>query len=400
MKSLLYLSHRIPFPPNKGDKIRSYNLLARLAKNYRVYLATFIDDKNDWQYTDVLREICEDCLFVGLNPLFSRALSARGLITGSSLTLPYYSNREMDSWVRELVRDNKLDAAVAFSSSMAQYLEPLHAASLPSVIDFCDVDSDKWLQYSENKGFPMRWVYAREGGKLAAEENQFHLESAASVFISDDECDVFRDIATADAEKICTVKNGVDTDFFDPDAELDNPFSDGEKAIVFVGAMDYWPNIDAVSWFAQDIFPAISRLHPDLRFYIVGSSPTDAVMKLEQDPNIKVTGRVDDVRAYLQYAHCCVAPIRVARGVQNKVLEAMSMAKRTVASAAAIEGIGSVDDLVPVESIEDWVEAISAALKSEKPERKDVYRQHVMDAFSWDASGAQLSALVENAISR
>jgi sugar transferase (PEP-CTERM/EpsH1 system associated) len=385
--ALLFLAHRIPYPPNKGDKIRSYHLLRYLSTRYRVYLGAFIDDASDWKYVNKVKELCEECFFLDLKPRLARIKSTLGLLTGDPLSVPYYYNREMERWVRCKVENNSVDQLVAYSSSMAQYaLTPDHGFK-HRIIDFVDIDSDKWRQYAAKKGWPMNWIYRREAEYLFRYEKKVAEHFDASLFVSSAEAQMFRKLAgDGFAEKIDFYNNGVDIDYFTPRESLRNPYATEERPLVFTGAMDYWPNIDAVSWFAKEVFPEILRIEPRARFYIVGGNPAERVLQLQQQPGIMVTGRVDDVRPYIQHAAVAVAPMRIARGVQNKVLEAMAMGKPTVVTPQGLEGIEAEDgkEVLVASDIADFVDAIKSILEGERAELGNQAKQLISKAYTWN----------------
>ncbi|MBW8307477.1 MAG: TIGR03087 family PEP-CTERM/XrtA system glycosyltransferase [Thiobacillus sp.] len=336
MEGLLFLAHRIPFPPNKGDKIRSFNLLRHLSARYAIHLGAFVDDPDDWQYRDALKPYCASIKLLPLNPRRAKLASLFGLLTGEALTLPYYRNRELDRWAHELAASGAVTRGLAFSSAMAQFMP---AGLARRVLDMVDVDSDKWTQYAPTQRWPLSWLYAREGRKLAAWEARVAQDFDATLLVSHAEAALLQRRAPAAQHKIGAFENGVDADYFSPARDYPNPYPPGVQGVVFTGAMDYWPNVDAVSWFAERIFPAVRASVPDAQFTIVGSHPGDAVLELARQPGVVVTGSVPDVRPWLAHAACAVAPLRIARGVQNKVLEAMAMARPVVASAQAAEGI-------------------------------------------------------------
>jgi sugar transferase (PEP-CTERM/EpsH1 system associated) len=340
MRDLLLLVHRIPFPPNKGDKVRSFHLLRHLAEHYRVWLGTFVDDPDDWRQMDEVRRFCADVYCVGLDPRWAKLLSLRGLATGEPLTLPYYRHPGLQTWVNRVIQEHRIDRALVFSSAMAQYLRAPGHANLKRVMDFVDVDSAKWAQYADGKPWPLSWIYRRESQRLLAFERTVAVEFDASVFVTPEEVALFRQLAPdVPPEQVRAVSNGVDTDYFDPNRDYPNPYMSNEQVLIFTGAMDYWANVDAVTGFARAVFPEIHRAAPDSRFYIVGARPAPAVQQLATLPGVQVTGTVPDVRPYMAHARFAVAPLRIARGVQNKVLEAMSMAKPVLATSAAMEGI-------------------------------------------------------------
>jgi sugar transferase (PEP-CTERM/EpsH1 system associated) len=338
MEPLLFLAHRIPYPPTKGDKIRSYHLLRFLATRYRVHLGTFIDREEDRVHEPALDALCESKLAVTLDPRAAKLRSVAGFLTGEALTLPYYRSPEMRRWVESIVADHSIRRAIVYSGTMAQYVRDLN---LHVVLDFVDVDSAKWTQYSERRSWPSSYVFRREGEKLLSFERSAAAGSAASVFVSRAEAELFLRSAPEFSVRVHVIENGVDSDYFSPDPLRASPFRTGETAIVFTGAMDYWPNVDAATWFAREIMPSINQQRPDARFYIVGMNPSASVRALASLPGVVVTGSVPDVRPYTQHASVVVAPLRVARGVQNKVLEAMAMARPVVVSSSAANGIAA-----------------------------------------------------------
>ncbi|MDJ0710582.1 MAG: TIGR03087 family PEP-CTERM/XrtA system glycosyltransferase [Woeseiaceae bacterium] len=400
MKDLLYLAHRIPYPPNKGDKIRSYHLLQRLAEKWNVHLGAFVDDPDDWQHVSVLQDICAETCFVGLNPSWAKVRALRGFLTGTSLTMPYYRKSELGDWVASLADSRHIEAVVVFSSSMAQHAESLLGGDTRSVIDFCDMDSDKWHQYSQKFGGIRRWIYGREAARLRDEETAIARKFDASVLISDDETRIFCEQTGTPPERVHVVRNGVDLEYFDPGQPFNSPYREDEKPLVFVGAMDYWPNIDAVKWFADHVFPAVREVRGDANFYVVGSNPGREVLELGEREGITVTGRVEDVRPYLAFSLCAVAPLRVARGVQNKVLEAMAMARPVLASDAALEGISFTDDsgITVCNAESAWTDALVTALdKTSVNATVSGARRHVSEQYSWDASVQSLVDIIEAA---
>ncbi|MFZ6843193.1 TIGR03087 family PEP-CTERM/XrtA system glycosyltransferase [Undibacterium sp. RuTC16W] len=395
-QALLLLVHRIPFPPNKGDKIRSYHLLKHLAKKYQVHLACFIDDANDIQHIDTVKQWCGDTHFESLNPATAKIASLTALLSDRPLSLDYYRSKAMQDWVNTTVSKHQIDKLVVFSSVMAQFAEQM--STLTRVIDFVDIDSDKWRQYAEKKSFPMSWLYRREGRCLLHYERRIARECDASLFVSEAEADLFRQLAPESADTIGFFNNGVDTEYFSPEHSLDNPYHAQDLVIVFTGAMDYWPNIDAVTWFAQAIFPLIRHKHPDALFYIVGTRPAEQVKALAQLPGVRVTGSVPDVRPYLAHAKVAVAPLRIARGIQNKVLEAMAMAKTVIVSPQALEGIDAAidEELILAEDENGFADAVSIALEKTNTALEKAARLRVITRYNWDANLQKVDAALES----
>lgn len=400
VQGLLYLTHRIPYPPNKGDKIRSFHLLQHLSKRYRVYLGTFIDSEEDWQYEENVRNYCQDVCIVRLNPLQARVKSLFALSGNGPLTLAYYRDAKLKQWVNGLIDTGSVQDIVVFSSAMAQYVE--HLSDHRRIIDFVDVDSDKWRQYAQSKSWPLNWVYHRESRYLLDYEKKIAGQFSYSTFVSEKEAELFRQFVPDSAEKINFFNNGVDTDFFSPARDYPNPYPTGKRVLVFTGAMDYWANIDAVSWFANSVFPSVRTKLPDVDFYIVGAKPARQVQMLANLPGIHVTGAVEDIRPYLTHATVAVAPLRIARGIQNKVLEAMAMQKPVVVSGQAMEGIHAISgkELIVVRDAGDYVKQLLSLLDSnEQVVIGRSARERVLRDYTWSANLSRVDALLSDTCS-
>jgi sugar transferase (PEP-CTERM/EpsH1 system associated) len=393
---LLLLVHRIPFPPNKGDKVRSYRILRHLAERYRVFLATFIDHPDDWAHLPTVEKWCEAVCARPLHPRAGRLASLRGLITGEALSLPYYRDRALQDWVRGMVRRHRIGHAVVFSGAMAQYLEGLPLQR--RVVDFCDVDSEKWRQYAPTKPWPLNWVYAREGRRLLEFERRVALAAEASLFVTRPEAELFERRLADGAARVAVMENGVDTAHFSPDRAAASPFPPGGPVVVFTGAMDYWPNVDGVCWFARDIFPRLRHTFTNLRFWVVGMNPSAEVRALASAGNVVVTGTVPDIRPYLAHADAVVAPLRIARGIQNKVLEAMAMGRPVVAHPACLEGLSAgvgVEVLVAAEP-EEYVRRVAQALGPAGPAIGAAARARVAERYDWARQLAVLDRALES----
>jgi sugar transferase (PEP-CTERM/EpsH1 system associated) len=395
MQELMFLAHRIPYPPNKGDKIRSYHLLKHLSRNFKVHLGAFVDDPDDWQYAKLLADIVAgEMKLLPLNPRWATLRSTYGLLNGEPLTVPYYRNTTLQNWVDQLITNQPIRHVVVYSSAMAQYV--MAYPKLHRVIDFVDIDSDKWRQYAERKPWPINWVYRREARSLFAFERRIASTFEASAFVSRAEAELFQRLAPECASRVGYYNNGVDLDYFSPARTYDNPYPPGERVLVFTGAMDYWANVDAVIWFAREVFPALHAQFADVRFYIVGSRPTAEVQALAGNA-IVVTGSVADVRPYVAHAAISVAPLRIARGIQNKVLEAMAMAKAVVVSPQALEGIDAKTDheLILANDAAAFISRIAAQLSQPDETLGQAARRRVEQAYSWNSSLQRVDRLLE-----
>lgn len=398
MKELLFLAHRIPYPPDKGDKIRSYHLLRHLAPRYKVHLGAFIDDPLDWRHVASVREMCGETCFEALRPALAKVRSLAALATGEPLTLRYFRSAALARWVRDLLASRRIERALIFSSAMAQYVEGAPGDGVRRVLDFVDLDSDKWRQYGARSRGPFRWLYRREAETLFGAERRYAATFDASLFVSESEARLFSGQAPEAAARVSVVENGVDTEYFSPEGAYPNPFPAGEAALVFTGAMDYWANVDAVVWFASEVFPRVRSSVPGACFYIVGARPARAVRDLAQILGVRVTGTVPDTRPYLAHARAAVATLRLARGVQNKVLEAMAMARPVVASPQAVSGIKYCAELKQwsADAPDSVAESLVRLLRDPAPPGLgEALRAHVIRHYNWRDNLGRVEAILE-----
>ncbi|HEY1283424.1 MAG TPA: TIGR03087 family PEP-CTERM/XrtA system glycosyltransferase [Steroidobacteraceae bacterium] len=398
MSEVLFLSHRIPYPPNKGDKIRSWHLLKALTARHQVHLASFVDDPDDLQHIATLRRHCGEVRIEALRPLPARLRGLAGLARGTSVTEGSYRSSAMRDWVRSLLERRPIECVFVFSSAVAQYAE-LPGVSYPRrVIDLCDVDSDKWRQYSRSGSRWVRWVYALEARRLAAQETRWVGEFDATIVISAAEKKLL-DGQCGRPERISIVRNGVDTDYFDPTQAFSSPFQPDAQPIVFTGAMDYLANVDGVEWFAQSVLPRIREACPRALFAIVGSNPAPRVRALTRLPGVMVTGSVADVRPYLVHAACAVVPLRIARGLQNKLLEAMAMGRPTVTTRAGARGLTEGDSIPGVALADDpdsFAGAVIARLERDaRASHNEPARRFAVDHYGWSANLRRFLELVD-----
>ncbi len=373
---LLFLCHRIPFPPNKGDKITTFNLLKYLSERYLVHLGCFIDDEFDRQYIHELDQFCHSSFCLDICQRKQSTSGIKALCTGESVSTAHYRSTKFQQWVDTTIAENKIDLLFVYSSGMSQFIEFEQYQHKTRILDMADIDSDKWRQYAENKPWYSRWIYSREQKILAKHEQQVLQDFEAVTFITDEETELFRTMSPSSSqEKIYTLSNGVDTDYFDPQTEFD--ITDLPQlvspSICFTGAMDYWANVDAVVWFCKNVWPQVLAKVPNCTFYIVGGKPSVKVTKLAEIQGVIVTGRVPDVRPYVAVATLAIAPMRIARGVQNKVLEAMAMAKPVVMTSMGQEGI--------------QVDTVQKALVHDEPNKMADSIIHLLEQKELDYSG-------------
>ncbi len=394
MREILFLAHRVPWPPDRGDKIRSFHILKKLQSMAPVRVGAFADDARDLECANAERAGLA-ALHVELRNKPGWLSGVEALASGKPVSLTAFGSKSMQDWVNERLSSGMISHIFVFSGQMAQYVPADFDGRF--VMDFVDVDSAKFESYADEGNALMRWVHEREGRKLAAFEAEIARRADASLFVSTAEAALFR--ARSGADRVAAMGNGIDTVFYDPSAKyrkLHPVFPD--PLIVFTGQMDYRPNIEAVSDFAHNALPAIRAAHPETTFAIVGRNPAPAVVELSALPGVQVTGAVDDVRTWLSGADIVVAPLRIARGIQNKVLEAMAMAKPVVASTAAAEGIDAVDGehLMVAQDAGEEAAMVSALLSDTDARLRlgAAARAHVMAHYGWDAQLAPLDAIM------
>ena len=340
---ILFLCHRIPFPPDRGDKIRSCNLLKRLAQVAPVHVGCFADDDRDMGFVGELAAIAQShCLLRRDKSKIVAGLT--GLAKREPLLVSLFDHPGLHQWVAKTLADRPIRAVVAYSAQMAHFV-PALTPDVRFLMDFVDFDSAKYAAYGAQGSGPMGWINRREGRVLLDFERRVAARADISTFVSEAEAALFRAASGLGPDRIISLENGVALDYFDPAADFP-PVDHGDgPLLVFTGQMDYRPNVEAVESFARQTLPAIRTVHPNARFAIVGRNPSKAVEELAAQPGVIVTGGVPDVRGWLAAADLVVAPLRIARGIQNKVLEAMAMARPVVASPQAAEGIDAQDDL-------------------------------------------------------
>lgn len=327
---ILFLAHRLPYPPNKGDKIRSFWELKAMSGRHEVDLFCFYDDQQDAQYIPELRKFCRSCYAEPLSPMGSRLRALFAVATRRPFSTAYYYSPRMAQKVRRALHERTYDLIFVFSSSMAQYAG---GTSIPAIADFVDVDSDKWQQYARQMRAPRSWLWTYEARQLARYEDAVARRFSATILCTEAEARILR--KRVPGSPVFAVNNFLDMSSYDPEAtSVTAEVRALQPYVVFSGQMDYYPNVDAAEYFCREVFPAVRAQMPELKFVIVGRNPAPSVRRLAADPAIQVTGAVPDVRPYLRGAAAAVAPLRIARGVQNKVLEAMAMGVPVVTSGA------------------------------------------------------------------
>jgi len=393
MRDLLFLAHRVPYPPDKGDKIRAWHMFRHLAQTHRMHLGCFIDDPADWEHLPALKAMCADLACFPLDPRRARLKALLRLRPGQPLSLGYFHDRRLQRWVDAKLADPAIERVFVFFSAMATYA--MHAATPRRVLDFVDVDSTKWTTYAAQAHMPMRALWAREGRTLLSFERRAAASYDYSFFVSEPEWQHFVALAPEAAGRTGWISNGVDLAFFSPNLGLPPPFEPCGADLVFTARMDYRPNIDAAVWFARSVLPVLRVRRPAARFWIVGSAPTPEVRQLAALPGVQVTGRVPDTRPYIASADVVVAPLQIARGIQNKILEAMAMARPVVATPEAFAGVRATPgrDILLANGVDETVRNIINVLDGRHATLGAAGRQAVEAAHQWQVTLRPLDRL-------
>jgi sugar transferase (PEP-CTERM/EpsH1 system associated) len=397
---ILLLTHRMPFPPDRGDKIRSFNLLAYLSRRHEVYLASLLDDSRDLVHIPQVRQRVAGFVYELIGRGLRKLLCLRGLLLGSSATVTYFYSPALQRRIDALIDSVPFDCYFCFSSPMAEYLyRSRHAANRIAgalrVMDLIDIDSHKWRQYAAQAPFWQAWVYGLEARYLAAYERRMAQTFDQLYVVSEQERQLFPDATRMD--KLLALSNGVDLEFFTPDFVSAGQGQLRGLSLVFTGVMDYWPNIQGITWFVERLLPRIQHAVPDAQLYIVGSRPTADVQKLTRSKGVNVTGYVDDVRHYIAAASVCIVPLTIARGIQNKVLEAMAMGKAVVTTAQAFEGLRAIagEDIIVADGEEDFAAAV-VSLMLDVGRARDIgarARARTVQNYAWEKNLALLGRL-------
>jgi polysaccharide biosynthesis protein PslH len=382
---VLFLSHCVPNPPDKGEKIRAYHMMKHLAGRCRLHLACLARSDEELEAARELKGICATVYSERIRPLGKLAGTMIRFAGGASLSASYYASSGIKRYVERLKQETDLKLSVCYTAVMA----PMSPAGVPMILDLVDVDSEKWLQYASSR--QPAFLYGLEGRRFRKFESQQARKAACTLLCTRQELALFRSFEQKAASDC--LENGVDLNYFDPDKVEPLAEAHGRRVVVFTGVMDYFPNSDGACRFVRDVFAGLHRRHSDIEFWIVGRNPSGQVKSLAVEPGVRVVGGVPDIRPYLRSAHAVVAPLRIARGIQNKVLEALAMGKRVLASGAVCKTFGETLP-VGVDAFEtaDDIEGVLARVDG-RPDA--VIREAAGQRFSWDANVEMLWKLVE-----
>jgi len=397
MGEILFLAHRVPFPPNRGDKIRSSNLLKKLAQISPVHVGCFAENSEDREGAKEVASLsASHCVVNRTKPLVLAGVEA--VLLGKPVSLTAFHSARLENWVHETINSRPITTIFVFSGQMGQYIPDDFQGRV--VIDLCDVDSAKFENYAS--AGQRVWLNSREGRLLAREEERLAARADATILISDNEANLFRSrLSVPETANVQVIGNGIDSDFFDPahsTPQADLATRPGPH-FVFTGQMDYPPNEQAALWAIGSLWAAYKVESPDAEIHIVGRNPTKPLQDKDRQ-GVTIWGEVPDVRPFIAAADCIVVPLSIARGVQNKVLEAMAMARPVLLTRQAATGIDAVDGKHWM-LCEDDPDAMAARIDDLRanPDAAiamgEAARQFVLDHHNWDAMLAPLATLVD-----
>lgn len=387
---LLFLTHRVPFPPNRGDRIRSYHILKFLSRSAEIDLACLTEEPGP---ETTLRELEKHCRRIAIAPLSTVGRwirAAASFAGGRSATEGLFESPGLKRTIESWAADTKYDAILVYCSSMGQYLKMPQLRNAPCVVDFIDVDSAKWLDYARCAPRALRWLYRAEATRVRRLEAELIARARAVAVVSEPEAELVREICP-DAS-VHAIPNGVDLDYFGPPSRPASASANDAAATslscVFVGALDYFPNIDGVLWFTGEVWPRIRARFPAARFMIVGRNPSQQVRQLAGSPGVEVIGEVTDVRPFLHRATVAVVPLRIARGIQNKALESLAAAKPLVASSKVLQALGVADgsQAFAADANHEWASTILSLFENETLRNQVADRGYrfVREHCNWD----------------
>ncbi|MFL0356470.1 TIGR03087 family PEP-CTERM/XrtA system glycosyltransferase [Erythrobacter sp. GH1-10] len=400
MGDILFLAHRVPFPPNRGDKIRAHHILRKLVSIAPVHVGCFAETEEDRAAEAQLARIAAShCVPARSKPLVLAGVEA--VLAGKPVSLTAFHSARLEKWVRQTLAERDISTIVVFSGQMGQYIPDEFQGRV--IVDLCDVDSAKFEGYADTG--ERVWLNAREGRLLAREEERLGRRADATILISANEAELYRGRLTVSASvDVQVMGNGIDAEFFDPRKVKPQPdmARHAGPQFVFTGQMDYPPNEQAALWVIERLLPAIRQRHPDAEFHVVGRNPTSRLVAKAGCGGVSITGEVPDVRPYLAAADCVIAPLKIARGVQNKVLEAMAMRCAVLLSPEAATGIAGEDGKhwkLASAGVHAMIPVLDELLGSENARHSMgcAARDFVLEHHAWDAMLAPLEELVTGA---
>lgn len=390
---ILYVCHRFPYPPKRGGKIRPFNMIRHLSAQHEVTVASLARSPAEAADAQGIAPFCKR-FEIGLvrNPVQALRMVAR-LPTPIPSSMGFFYSPDLAARIRSLLAGERFDLIFVHCSSVAQYVEDV--GDIPKILDFGDMDSQKWFEYAGAKPFPLSLGYRLEGWKMERAERRLARRFDLCTATTRAEWETLESYGTGVPSD--WFPNGVDHQYFSPTAE---PYD--ADTLCFVGRMDYYPNQECMFDFCRNTLPLLQSRRPGTKLLIVGADPSPAVRKLSELPGVTVTGSVPDVRPYVQRSACMIAPLNIARGTQNKILEGMAMGVPVVTSRVAAGGVDAQDEnhFLVCDDREAYVRAI-CRLMNEPTERQRLAiagRERILSHHAWDQSMRRLDRIIERCL--
>jgi sugar transferase (PEP-CTERM/EpsH1 system associated) len=389
---ILFISHRIPYPPNKGDKLRAFNIIKHLAQKHEISLACMVESREELKYVADLKPYCKQIYGEYISPFKCRLNYVRYLFSNYPLTMAHFYSVRFKQHIARLIAQNKYDLLYIYSAAMSQYV--LDIDRIPKLLDLVDADCQKWLSYAEYAHFPMSSVYRLEGERTRGYERAVCPKFSACTLVSTVEKQILEQFMPGG--NLHVVPNGINQEPYLPYLKRKEPATPN---LLFVGGMFYFAYIDGIMHFYEHAFGHIKKAFPEVKFYIVGADPAPKVLKLNQDPNVCVTGYVEEVLPYLEQAMVYVVPLRMAPGIQNKILEAMAMNIPVVSSTAAVAGIDAKcgRDLLVADEPKAFAQAVIRLLNNPqlRQELAQNARRLITEKYDWQKNLKKLDQILE-----
>jgi len=390
---ILYVCHRFPFPPKRGGKIRPFNMIRHFARTHEVTVCSLVRSDAEAREGEGLAAHCKRYEMVRVHDPLQAARMVARLPTPVPSSFGFFHSNELARRIRGAVARERFDLAFVHCSSVARYVEAI--PDVPKILDFGDMDSQKWREYAQSKPFPLSWGYGLEAWKLEREEARLARQFDFCTTTTRAEWETLQAMGTGTPTD--WFPNGVDSEFFAP---TDKPCN--SDRIVFVGRMDYYPNQECMAEFCANVMPLLRARRPATTLAIVGADPSPAMRELGKLPGVAVTGSVPDVRPYLHEAALMVAPLNIARGTQNKILEGMAAGVPVIASRVAAGGVdaSAPEHLLTATTPDEYVAAILRVLDdpAERTRLARAGRARVLSHHAWPQSMRRLDGIVERCL--
>lgn len=392
--NILFVCHRFPYPPDEGGKIRAFNMIAHLNSKHKVTVASLVENKSECVDIDGIKPYCENYIAQKMNRPLAWLQAVLCLLTTIPSSMGYFYSWSLSRKIKKLLKENNYDLIVVHCSSVAHFV--LSAKDAPKVLDFCDMDSQKWLTYTTHKSFPLSFAYWLEGIKLQRTEKKLAKQFSASSVATAFELETLESFDSG--QRSFCFPNGVDTEYFSPTERKYQA-----DTICFIGKMNYYPNEKCMLEFCENVFPFLKQKYPLLKLTIIGSNPTEKILELAEYDGVEVTGRVADVRPYVQRSVLSVVPLTIARGTQNKILESMAMGVPVVCSSIAARGIDALPEehVLVADTVNDYVTQISRLIDSNQERQRLAIagRERMLSHHRWGIAMQKMDHDIQSDVS-